>query len=115
MLFRSRIISQTANPTDKYGYIQVERLEDGNARLRCVWQNERYVGFDSRNVGSYIYADKTSPGEFILEDLDEDATQIDIPLATPASEEYIYNLGGQRISTPTKGVYIKNGRKIIQR
>ena len=110
-----RIISQTANPTDKYGYVQVERLENGNALLRCVWQNERYVGFDSRNVGSYIYADKTSPGEFVLEDLDEDATQIDIPLATPTSEEYIYNLGGQRISTPTKGVYIKNGCKIIQR
>ena len=68
-----RIISQTSTPNDKYGYIQVERLEDGNAHLRCVWQDSRLVGFDSRNVGSYIYADKTTPGEFILEDIDEDA------------------------------------------
>ena len=71
-----RIVSQTAVPADKNGYIQVERLEEGNANLRCVWQNSRLVGFDSHAVGSYIYADKTEPGEFILEDLDDDGTSV---------------------------------------
>ena len=120
-----RIISTTTNPTDKYGWIQVERLENGNAYLRCCWQNSRVVGFDSRNEGSYIYADKTSPGEFILEDIDEDADAVeqiqgsnglnDSNLTCPA-----YDMQGREIPRDRwlngkwKGIFIQGQKKIIR-
>ena len=96
-----RVISTTSNPSDKNGYIQVERLEDGNAYLRAVWQNSRVIGFDSRNVGSYIYADKTTPGEFILEDLDVDATNLTQPLSE--GKVTYYDLHGRKIESPSSG------------
>ena len=111
-----RIVSTTTSPTDKYGYIQVERLEEGNAYLRCVWQNSRLVGFDSRNVGSYIYANKTSPGEFILEDIDDDGTSVSSIKETEAGS--VYDLSGRLVSPGYKGIAIKllgdgKARKIL--
>ena len=115
-----RIISTTTKPTDKNGWIQVERLEEGNAYLRCGWQNSKHVGFDSRNVGSYIYADKSSPGEFILEDLDED-TGI-TPNSSIVGEGEIYDLQGRQIVNRKlqRGIVIKKtqdgkAKKIITR
>ena len=108
-----RIISTTTNPTDKYGWIQVERLDNGNAYLRCCWQNSRVVGFDSRNVGSYIYADKTSPGEFLLEDIDEDADGVIDPRSASLMPERLYNLSGQRVSPDYRGIVVTNGQKVL--
>lgn len=115
-----RIISTTTKPTDKNGWIQVERLENGNAHLRCGWQDSKEVGFDSRNVGSYIYANKSTPGEFILEDLDED-DRIESPFSSPSYSTYgerFYNLGGQRVLPDYRGVVIRKtqdgkARKIL--
>jgi len=116
-----RIVSQTTNPTDKNGYIQVERLEGGNAYLRAGWQNSKHFGFDARSVGSYVYADKTTPGEFILEDLDEEAdgigdlTPTDNGELTNDNGIAIYNLAGQMVNGQLKkGVYIINGKKIVK-
>ncbi len=36
-------------------------------------------------------------------------------VAMPNKSSYLYNLNGQRISTPKKGIYIQNGRKYIAR
>ena len=108
-----RIISTTTAPTDKNGYIQVERLPDGNAHLRCGWQNSRLVGFDSRNVGSYIYADKTAAGEFILEDIDEEAVGINLVPASSEGAGAVYDLSGRRVpngrlsdETSPRGIFI---------
>ncbi len=113
-----RIISSTTSPTDKHGWIQVERLEDGNAYLRCGWQNSRLVGFDSRNVGSYIYADKTNPGEFILEDLDDDTGLIAPPHSE--SEGRVFDLQGRQMINHKslngklpRGIYIQDGHKVL--
>ena len=93
-----RIISTTKVPTDKNGYIQVERLENGNAYLRAVWQNSKHFGFDSRNVGSYVYADKSTPGEFILEDIDEESDAIDNIEQSPLTFDHsVYDLQGRKI------------------
>lgn len=113
-----RIISSTTSPTDKHGWIQVERLEGGNAHLRCGWQNSRLVGFDSRNVGSYIYADKTNPGEFILEDLDDDTGLIAPPHSE--SEGKVFDLQGRQMINHKslngklpRGIYIQDGHKVL--
>ena len=110
-----RIISQTTRPTDKNGYIQAERLQDGNAYLRCAWQYSNHVGFDSRNVGSYIYANKTTPGEFILEDIEE-ADGIGGVVRMDENGETandIFNVAGQRLSEPQRGINILHGKKIF--
>lgn len=118
-----RIISSASGSRDKYGYIQVERLEDGSAYLCCCWQNGRMVGFDSRNVGSYIYADKTIPGEFILEDLEEEADAIELirlsdEVNSSVLQGDIYDLQGRRIASEKwqrglcpQGIYIQAGHK----
>jgi len=38
----------------------------------------------------------------------------DIEEVAPISSEGIFNIGGQRISTPRKGLYIENGHKVIK-
>ena len=104
-----RIISQTTSPSDKYGYIQVERLENGNAYLRCAWQNSDLVGFDSRRVGSYIYANKTAPGEFILEDIEEEADGIKIIKNEQLKmNNEVFDLSGRNVSNDDlpRGIYI---------
>ena len=64
-----RIISTTKAPTDANGYMQLEQLDNGKIHLRAGWQDSRHVGLDAKNIGSYIYADKTTPGVFVLEDI----------------------------------------------
>ena len=122
-----RIISTTKAPTDKNGYIQVERLEDGNAHLRAVWQNSKHFGLDSRNVGSYVYADKSTPAEFILEDIDaeEDGIETIVDGRSPMVNDKVYGLSGRRVnaeansslftfhSSLRKGIYIVGGKKIL--
>ena len=108
------IASSTTKPTDKYGYIQVERLEEGNAYLRCGWQNSRLVGFDSRNVGSYIYANKTSPGEFILEDIDEEGDGVKPLSYSPDGKSSIYDLHGRKIESLSSERF-RGGRIVIER
>ena len=111
-----RIISQTTRPTDKNGYIQVERLPEGNAYLRCAWQDSRLVGVNSKTAGSYIYADKTTPVEFILEDIEETADDITSPISEASLEGgEIYNLLGQRLNKPHRGINIIGGKRILMR
>ena len=64
-----RIISSLSAGTDADGYIQVEQLDNGNVHLRGAWQESRLFNFDSRNNGSYVYSDKATGAEFVLEDL----------------------------------------------
>ena len=111
-----RIGSSTSAPTDANGYMQLEQLDNGKVHLRAGWQNDRHVGFDSKTTGSYIYADKTTPGVFILEDItQEQETGIEevpteelgllqykgsLNTTTPgASTLSVYNFKGQLIST----------------
>ena len=84
----------------------MERLEEGNAYLRAVWQNSKHFGFDSRNVGSYVYADKSSPGEFILEDIDAEADGIKaIDNGNWTTDNF--NLSGQPVSSNYRGIVIQ--------
>ena len=43
----------------------------------------------------------------------EEATGIDLPSADDNDGEELYNLNGQRIQAPTKGLYIRNNKKVI--
>lgn len=64
-----RILSASTVGVDAKGYTQLEYLDNGNIHLRAAWQDTKLFNFDTRNVGSYVYSDKTTGAEFILEDL----------------------------------------------
>jgi len=66
---------------------------------------------------AYISVNKVGGArEFLLSIDDDEATGIDAlkNTKTDADGDY-YNLSGQRVERPSKGVYIHNGRKIIKR
>ncbi len=69
---------------------------------------------------AYLPARKTLPGSastrgFIGFEFSDDTTALDsAPAAIPsAAPDVYYNLQGQRVDKPTKGLYIKNGKKVI--
>ena len=66
---------------------------------------------------AYISVNKVGGSrEFLLSIDDDEATGIDAlkNTKTDADGDY-YNLSGQRVERPSKGVYIHNGRKVIKR
>ena len=85
--------------------------------MRAGWQKSDHVGFDSKTSGSYIYANKSTPGVFVLEDITleketdiKDVKSIDeigllqsegqLHIIAPgASTLSIYNAAGQPITT----------------
>jgi len=46
---------------------------------------------------------------------DNEATGIKSVVGPEAKAEGVYNLSGQRVSQPTKGIYIVNGKKTIMK
>ena len=44
---------------------------------------------------------------------DDEITSIATPKTTVVTDDQYYDLNGRRIAQPTKGIYIKNGKKII--
>ena len=44
---------------------------------------------------------------------DDNTTGIEVPTTDSIETENIYNLNGQRVTAPTKGLYIRNNKKII--
>jgi hypothetical protein len=85
------------------------------------------LGYKSGTVGFYKYSSASAPAGIIyISALDAganflsfdfgDATGIEslTPDPSPKGEgsEY-YNLAGQRVAQPTKGLYIVNGRKVV--
>lgn len=66
-----------------------------------------------------VYIDKsnvnTSTGahEFLAMSFGDDVTAINKVEAKKAENGVIYNLAGQRVAQPTKGLYIVNGKKVV--
>jgi beta-galactosidase len=110
-----RIISNTKAPTDANGYIQLEQLDNGKVHLRAGWQNSKHMGFDKKTSGSYVYADKTTPGVFVLEDINLEK-ETDIKDVTGTEElGLLQSEGLLRIITPglsTLSVYSITGQII---
>jgi hypothetical protein len=45
--------------------------------------------------------------------IDDDATSIDAINGLESSCEAVFSLQGQRVAAPVKGVYVRNGKKIV--
>ncbi len=64
----------------------------------------------------HAYLETTAAGarlQFIEIDWNGDATAIEGVKAQYGEDDVIYNLRGQRVTNPTRGVYIINGKKVV--
>jgi hypothetical protein len=62
---------------------------------------------------AYLHLDAAPAGARALDIvIDDDVTAIETVKAEKANNEY-FNLAGQRVAQPTKGLYIVNGRKVV--
>ena len=79
-------------------------------------KHEGKVGFYKANgivvAANKAYLQTTVAAARIDIDFDGDVTAIETVKAEKANNEY-YNLAGQRVANPTKGLYIVNGRKVV--
>ena len=88
----------------------------GDGTIFVLGQNEGKVGFGKLKSGDVLAA-----GKAYLKIPNESRSFIDIGDGTTSISEVkkvvtdyqYYNLNGQRVAQPTKGVYIVNGKKII--
>ena len=70
------------------------------------------MNFDSRREGSYIYADKLNGAIFVLESTTDGIEAIHHSQSSKDNSA-VYNLQGQRVGAPSKGVFIQNGKKFV--
>ncbi len=117
-----RIVGRSqADTNDKYGWIAMEPQGNDVYKLRAQWQTFKYLNFDSRNVGSYVYPDKNTGALFTLEDISSDIDPV-IQELPHANSSVLYDLQGRRLNSAStlqnlnlkKGIYISNGRKVVR-
>ena len=61
---------------------------------------------------SFVYAENISPFTYVWEDPDGIGAIESSKLKVDSSEGSVYNISGQRVSKPTKGLYIVGGKKV---
>lgn len=123
----------SGSPADTKGNLLVGVLEETVMEAKSIYvllKENNVVGFYRNNkdftVGAntaYLPADfnerlQATPSETRTYKFTDDpsATGISTPQTTlPIIDNHYYNLNGQRVSKPTKGIYIINGRKVIIR
>ena len=91
-------------------------------RNGAVWDIQ-YVegrGFTLKNVGTGLYltgngpANSETPVYWTLCSLRQATSGIaSVKVQEPCHDDVYYDLGGRRVSKPTKGLYIQNGRKVV--
>ena len=107
--WRVAAISLTNN---KNGWIALEPQGNGHFKLRAPWKTFCYMNFDSRREGSYIYSDKLNGAIFVLESTTDGIEAIHHSQSSKDNSA-VYNLQGQRVAAPSKGVFIQNGKKFV--
>ena len=101
-----------------YGYYAKGNIDEGEFFISSnqFWLNENYGDNTIKAFRSTFVIDATlseDAASRITMSFEEKATDInDINVADDSADEY-YNLQGQRVDTPAKGVFIKGGKKIL--
>ena len=100
-------------PTGKYAYVLAK-----NGTSACF---KKWTGDESALTGRVVlYIDIATTPEFIdLDDLSTDEGETtgvnEVRGQKKETRGEFYNLNGQRVAQPTKGLYIVNGKKVVVR
>ncbi len=99
----------TTDTGDEYGYVIVFNSTITTAGTYTIVIPEEFVYY-----GDYsVYNDKIEIKVTIADEEGGDGTGINGITLQAGSDNKFYNLNGQRVSTPTKGIYILNGKKVL--
>ena len=102
------IVSKIKDPSQvKYGKFLFDKTE--NYSVLYVPKGS-LAAYESSPYWGYRHFEKIVEGD--PED-ENSGTSISAIVSPQANKDVYYNLQGQRVETPTKGLYIKNGRKIL--
>lgn len=77
------------------------------------WGAKEGAEFEIEGHKAWLFIPKAAAARMYPIFTDEDATGIELPTADSNDSEEIYNLNGQRVAAPTKGLYIRNNQKVI--
>ena len=90
---------------------------DGTTYDYILYSDGKFYQIGSGTVATnkaYLHLD-SAPGARALDIVfDDEPTAIETVKAEKANNEY-FNLAGQRVAQPTKGLYIVNGRKVVMK
>ena len=75
-------------------------------------QNNRNPFIDYHGLEEYIWGDKQDVA-FSYDNYNGSAAIYDVQTNTVSGQRVIYNLRGQRVTNPTRGIYIVDGRKVV--
>ena len=76
------------------------------------WGAENGEAFEIEGHRAWLAIPKTAAARMYALSVDN-ATDIDMPTADNDATDEIYNMNGQRVTAPTKGLYIRNNKKVI--
>ena len=126
------VILHTSSSADSYKMTLTE-VADGTYTYtgtnKLIWatsavDNKYRLGFGASGVGFYPYSGTPSTGAVILDVSSAGARELTInfedegvtgvnELKVQKADNQFFNLAGQRVAQPTKGLYIVNGKKVI--
>ena len=75
-------------------------------------QNNRNPFIDYPGLEEYIWGDKQDVA-FSYDNYNGSAAIYDVQANTVSGQRVIYNLRGQRVTNPTRGIYIVDGKKVV--
>lgn len=100
--------STPANVTDGYYVLSQNKLRKVNGGTATVAQYRAYITLDGISTASARNTNYIS--------LVDESTGIDeMGSVGNVANETFYNLAGQRVNQPTKGLYIVNGKKMLRK
>lgn len=91
-------------------------LESGNGPYNYILNGDAFYAANGKRVaeGKAYLQLSTAASARALVFADDEATGIEAVDNMPfANDHSVYNLNGQRVNTPQKGLYIVNGRKVV--
>jgi hypothetical protein len=77
------------------------------------WGAEDGAAFEIEGHKAWLAIPVTASNTRLYTVVNESPTGIALPTADSDATEEIYNLNGQRVSAPVKGLYIRNNKKVI--
>jgi hypothetical protein len=113
---RSNYLS-TESLTNRYNdYYELLKTSGATQREEEKWSKNSDVNYEEINFEkeiAYINDWITRHMAFLDTTVFPSETGINTPYLNRSNDDIIYNMNGQRINKPVRGIYLKNGRKYI--
>ena len=104
LLHGSDVATTTTGGTKYYA------LQDGANSIGFYWMTDDGAAFESGAHKAWLALPAGGARFFTL---DDETTSIESNLHETSTDGRYYNLNGQRIMQPSKGLYIVNGKKVV--